>query len=266
MIQAATGMIIAYLITFFLLPFIIRIAHTNKLFDKPDERKTHNYPISSLGGIAIFAGLMLSMLLVYDFKTFGADFQFYLAALFIIFILGVIDDIFILKAWKKVLGQVATILLLIFKAHLLITNLQGFFGIYQLTELQSVCFTFFSLMLLINAFNLVDGVDGLAASLGMVACVLFGLFFVLNGQIPYGILAFSICGSLLAFLIYNFPPAKIFMGDSGSTLVGLVTAVLAIRFVETAATEKIISVQCPPAVAFGILFSIQSCLVLIASH
>ena len=253
MIQAATGMIIAYLITFFLLPFIIRIAHTNKLFDKPDERKTHNYPISSLGGIAIFAGLMLSMLLVYDFKTFGADFQFYLAALFIIFILGVIDDIFILKAWKKVLGQVATILLLIFKAHLLITNLQGFFGIYQLTELQSVCFTFFSLMLLINAFNLVDGVDGLAASLGMVACVLFGLFFVLNGQIPYGILAFSICGSLLAFLIYNFPPAKIFMGDSGSTLVGLVTAVLAIRFVETAATEKIISVQCPPAVAFGIL-------------
>ena len=253
MIQAATGMIIAYLITFFLLPFIIRIAHTNKIFDKPDERKTHSHPVSSLGGIAIFAGLMLSMLLVYDFKTFGTDFQFYLAALFIIFIIGVIDDIFVLKAWKKLLGQVATISLLIFKAHVLITNLQGFLTIYQLTEFQSVCITFFILMLVINAFNLIDGVDGLAASLGMAACVLFGVFFVVNEQIPYGLLAFSICGSLLAFLIYNFPPAKIFMGDSGSTLIGLVTAVLAIRFVETAAVEKTISLQCPPAVAFGIL-------------
>lgn len=253
MIQAATGMIIAYLITFFLLPFIIRIAHTNKLYDKPDERKTHNYPISSLGGIAIFAGLMLSMLLVYDFKTFGSDFQFYLAAFFVIFIIGVIDDIFILKAWKKVVGQVATILLLTFKAHLQITSLQGFLGIGELSQFQSFCLTFFCLMLIINAFNLVDGVDGLAASLGMLACAIFGLFFIGNGQIPYGILAFSISGSLLAFLIYNFPPAKIFMGDSGSTLIGLITAVLAIRFVETASAGKFISVQCPPAAAFGIL-------------
>lgn len=253
MIQAATGMIIAYLITFFLLPFIIRIARINKLFDLPDERKTHDYPISSLGGIAIFTALLLSLLLVYDFRTYGSEFQFYLAAFFVIFIIGVIDDIFILKAWKKLFGQIAAIALLTFKAHLLITNLQGFWGIYQLSELQSVCITFFSLMLLINAFNLVDGVDGLAATLGMITCMLFGLFFALNGQIPYGILAFSISGSLLAFLIYNFPPAKIFMGDSGSTLIGLVVAVLALRFVETAATEKVISVQCPPAAAFGIL-------------
>lgn len=253
MIQAATGMIIAYLITFFLLPFIIRIARINKLFDLPDERKTHDYPISSLGGIAIFTALLMSLLLVYDFRSFGNEFQFYLAAFFVIFIIGVIDDIFILKAWKKVLGQLASVALLTLKAHLLITNLQGFLGIYQLTEFQSIAITFFSLMLLINAFNLVDGVDGLAATLGMVTCMLFGLFFVLNGQIPYGILAFSISGSLLAFLIYNFPPAKIFMGDSGSTLIGLVVAVLAIRFVETAAVETVFSVQCPPAIAFSIL-------------
>ena len=115
MTQVAIGIIIAYLITFFLLPLIIRIAHDNKLYDIPDERKTHNYQVSSLGGIAIFTGLILSMLLVSDFNNYNADLQYFVAGFFIIFILGLIDDIFILKAWKKIFGQLAVTAMLTFK-------------------------------------------------------------------------------------------------------------------------------------------------------
>lgn len=253
MIQTATGIMIAYLITFFLLPFVIRIARVNKLYDVPDERKTHADNISSLGGIGIFFGLMLSLLLVSDFQAFSAEFQYYLAGFFIIFILGVIDDIFVLTAWKKVLGQLAVAAIITFKAHLLITNLHGFLGINELSNFESTLITFFSIILIINSFNLIDGVDGLAASLGLFSCILFGLYFLLNNNIAFGILGFSMSGALLAFLVYNFPPARIFMGDSGSTLLGLVNAVLVIKFVESANSDQAFGVHSAPAVGFGIV-------------
>jgi len=253
MIQVATGIIIAYLTTFFLLPLIIKLAHQNKIYDVPDERKTHNYPVSSLGGIAIFSGLILSMLLVSDFNNYNAELQYYVAGLFVIFILGLIDDIFILKAWKKTLGQLAVAAVLTLKGGLLVTNLHGFLGMHALTHTESVYISFFTIILLINAFNLLDGVDGLAASIGLVACLLFGVFFLINNVLPYAVLAFSIAGALLAFLMYNFPPAKIFMGDSGSTLIGLICSMLAIKFVENPAIQVNLTGYSTPAIAFGFL-------------
>jgi len=253
MIQVATGIIIAYLTTFFLLPLIIKLAHQNKIYDVPDERKTHNYPVSSLGGIAIFSGLILSMLLVSDFNNYNAELQYYVAGLFVIFILGLIDDIFILKAWKKTLGQLAVAAVLTLKGGLLVTNLHGFLGMHALTHTESVYISFFTIILLINAFNLLDGVDGLAASIGLVACLFFGVFFLINNVLPYAVLAFSIAGALLAFLMYNFPPAKIFMGDSGSTLIGLICSMLAIKFVENPAIQVNLTGYSTPAIAFGFL-------------
>ncbi|HEY2726816.1 MAG TPA: MraY family glycosyltransferase [Parafilimonas sp.] len=253
MIQVSAGIIIAYLITFFLLPLIIRIARDNQLYDIPDERKLHNHEVSSLGGIAIFTGLILSLLLVSDFNNYNAELQYFIAAFFIIFILGLIDDIFFLKAWKKVLGQLLVTAMLTFKGGLLITNMHGFLGIYELTYPESIYVSFFTIILLINSFNLIDGVDGLASSIGFVSCLLFGTFFFMNNVIPYAVLAFAVCGALLAFLMYNFPPAKIFMGDSGSTLIGLMCAILAIKFIENPAIQSIFSNESAPAIAFGFL-------------
>ena len=162
MIQAATGIMIAYLITFFLLPFVIRIARQNKLYDIPDERKTHTDSISSLGGIGIFAGLLLSILLVSDFKNIDSDFQYYLASFIIVFIIGLIDDLFVLTAWKKAFGQFAIAAILTFKAHLLIPGLHGFLGIDSLNAVSSHLLSFFAIILIINSYNLIDGVDGLA--------------------------------------------------------------------------------------------------------
>ncbi len=253
MIQLAAGILIAYLTTFFLLPLIIKLAHKNQIYDIPDERKTHNYPVSSLGGIAIFSGLILSMLLVSDFNNYHSELQYYIAGFFVIFILGVIDDIFILKAWKKALGQLAVAAVLTIKGNLLVTDMHGFLGINSLSHIESICISFFTILLLINAFNLLDGVDGLAASIGLVVCLLFGIFFIMNNVVPYAVLAFSISGSLLAFLMYNFPPAKIFMGDSGSTLIGLICSMLAIKFVENPVIQFNLTSYATPAIAFGFL-------------
>lgn len=253
MVLIAAGMFIAYVITFFLMPFIIRIAKINKLFDLPDERKTHNYPVSSLGGVGIVSGLSISLLLVADFKLEDSEFQYYLASFFIIFILGVIDDIFVLKPWKKVLGQLLIASLLTAKAHLLITNLQGLAGIFEISAAFSYPFSFFTILLVINAFNLIDGVDGLAASLGLISSLVFGLFFYMNNNLPFAILGFIMAGSLLAFLMFNFPPAKIFMGDSGSMLIGLVNAILLIKFIETGNGATNFPVTTPIVVGFGIL-------------
>ncbi|HEY6977298.1 MAG TPA: undecaprenyl/decaprenyl-phosphate alpha-N-acetylglucosaminyl 1-phosphate transferase, partial [Chitinophagaceae bacterium] len=180
MVLVAAGMFIAYVITFFLMPFIIKIARINKLFDLPDERKTHTYPISSLGGVGIVSGLSISLLLVADFKLGDFEFQYYLASFFIIFILGIIDDIFVLKAWKKVLGQLLVASLLTAKARLLITDLQGLCGFFEINPVLGYVLTFFTILLVINSFNLIDGIDGLAASLGLISSFVFGLFFYVN--------------------------------------------------------------------------------------
>ena len=253
MVLVAAGMFLAYLVTFILMPFIIKIARINKLFDIPDERKTHTYPISSLGGIGIVAGLSISLLLVSDFKLGDSEFQYYLATFFIIFILGVIDDIFVLHAWKKVMGQILVSLILTAKAHLVITNLQGLGGLFEIDSIFSYPLTFFAIILVINSFNLMDGVDGLAASVGLVASFAFGLFFYINNNLPYAILSFAMAGSLLAFLMFNFPPAKIFMGDSGSMLIGLVNAILLVKFIETGSSVPLFPVASSIAVGFGIL-------------
>ncbi len=252
MVQVTAGIIIAYLITYFLLPLIIRIAHDNKLYDIPDERKIHSHEVSSLGGIAIFSGLIISLLLVSD-GDYNSEMQYFIAAFFVIFLVGVIDDIFCLKAWKKILGQLVVTAMLTFKGGLMITNLHGFLGIDELTRIESIYTSFFTILLLINSFNLIDGVDGLAGSLGFIACLFFGTFFFINNNFSYAVLSFSMCGALLGFLMYNFPPAKIFMGDSGSTLIGLMCAILAIKFIENTAIQSDFGSHAVPAIAFGFL-------------
>lgn len=253
MILVAVGMFIAYIVTFLLMPFIIRVARINKLYDKPDERKTHTYPVSSLGGVGMIAGLSISILLVTDFTVGDSAFQYYLASFVIIFMLGVIDDLFVLHPLKKLAGQLLVALIVTAKAHLLITNLQGLGGFNELNTVASYLLTFFAILLIINSFNLIDGVDGLAGSLGLASSFFFGLFFYIKGDIPYAILGFTMSGTLMAFLVFNFPPARIFMGDSGSMLIGLVNAILAIRLIEDGNITTGLTIYSPLAFGFSIL-------------
>ena len=248
------GGLIAFLITFTVIPAIITVAKVKKLYDEPDDnRKLHKEPIPSLGGLGMFIGFIFSILLTISFSAEAPEFQYYVAAFLLIFFLGIKDDIIIISPVKKFIGQIITSAILIYKAKLIITNMDGFLGVYQINTICSYLLTVFALVVIINAFNLIDGVDGLAGSLGLISSLVFGIFFLINKNIPYAVLAFTFAGSLLAFLIYNFHPAKIFMGDTGSLMIGLVNSILVIKFIETGSNYSYYPVTASPAIGFGIL-------------
>jgi UDP-N-acetylmuramyl pentapeptide phosphotransferase/UDP-N-acetylglucosamine-1-phosphate transferase len=252
--QIIIGGIISFLITFYVIPVIINVANAKKLYDEPDsQRKLHQNPIPSLGGLGMFVGLSLCLMLTIDFWNGAGEFQFYMATFLIIFFVGIKDDIVTLSAAKKFAAQLAVAAILMVKSNLLISNVHGFLGLHQIETTFSFFLTTFAIVVIINAFNLIDGVDGLAASVGLVTTLIFGSFFLVNGNIPYAVLGFGMAGSLLAFLIYNFYPAKIFMGDTGSLLIGLVNSVLVIKFIETASGYSHFPVKSSPAVGFGIM-------------
>jgi UDP-N-acetylmuramyl pentapeptide phosphotransferase/UDP-N-acetylglucosamine-1-phosphate transferase len=227
-----TGLV-SFTITFLAIPAIIKVADQKKLFDLPDARKLHTKPIASLGGIAIFLGLFIATLLTVSYKD-NPRFQYFLASAMVIFFLGLKDDILIISATKKFLGQLAATAILVHLANIRIDSMHGFLGIYELPQSASLLLSYTTIIVTINAFNLIDGVDGLAGCLGILTTCVFGVYFFMADMPAYAVLSFSMAASLAAFLIFNYRPAKIFMGDSGSLLLGLINAILVIRFINTA--------------------------------
>ena len=132
--------------------------------------------------------------------------------------------------------------------------MHGFLGIYEIPHVASIVLTIFTIIVITNSFNLIDGVDGLAGSLGLLTTLVFGTYFLIAGQITYAVMAFALSGSIIAFLIYNFSPAKIFMGDTGSLLLGLINAILVIKFINIAGNSAVtLPLQASPAIGFAIL-------------
>lgn len=253
MFDVILSVAISFTITFLAIPVIINVAEMKKLFDLPDARKIHQVPITPLGGIAIFAGFTFGCLLTVHFKD-SFDFQYFMAAAFVTFFLGLKDDILVISPIKKFIGQVLAAFLIIYEGRIQIRSMHGFLGIYELPEMFSLLITYFAVIVIINSFNLIDGVDGLAGSLGLISSFIFGIYFLDVNMPAYYVLAFSLSGSLLAFLIFNFQPAKIFMGDTGSLLIGVINAILVIKFINVAnSTETTYPIISAPAIGFTIL-------------
>ncbi len=246
---------LAFLITYFSIPVIIKVAKDKRLFDEPDERKVHKTVIPTLGGIGIFAGFIVAALMGTPLGV-NAEFQYFVAAAIVIFFLGLKDDILVLSASKKFIGQLIAAGIIIKFGGITLNNMHGFLGIYEIPYYASVALTFFTIIVITNSFNLIDGVDGLAGSLGILTSLVFGLYFYFAGasQIAYAVMAFSLAGSIIAFLIYNFSPAKIFMGDTGSLLLGLINSIFVIHFISISDNvANPISLQAAPALGFAIL-------------
>lgn len=247
------GLAIAFIITFYAIPVIIRVADIKKLYDEPDERKIHTTPIPSLGGLGIYAGFLLAVLIAVPEQN--SELQYYIAASLVIFFLGLKDDILVLSPLKKFLGQLLAAFIIIYKGGIEINSMHGFLGLHQLPEFFSLALSYFTVIVIINSFNLIDGVDGLAGSLGLFTSACFGSYFLINGQIGLAVLGFSLAGALAAFLIFNFSPAKIFMGDTGAMLIGLINAILVIKFINlsTLGIEVATPLVASPAIGFAIL-------------
>ncbi len=244
----------AFTLTYFAIPSIIHIAKIKNLCDEPGERRSHTESTPSLGGIGIFAGVIFSIILWTPFNVFG-DLQYILCAFIIIFLIGAKDDIAPISPWKKLGGEVFAAAILVFKSNVKLTSLYGILGIYDLPEVVSILLSIFTILVIINAFNLIDGINGLSGSIGTLISITLGTWFFLIDRIELAIVAFALAGAVMAFLKYNFTPAKIFMGDTGALLVGIVCSILAIKFIEL---HKMIpnhpyAFTAVPAVAIGIM-------------
>ncbi len=246
------GGLLAFCITFYAIPKVIKISNYTKLFDVPNDRKVHKEPIPSLGGVGIFAGFIFGLLFFGQLVSFNL-YQYYILAFVVVFFFGIKDDVMVLSPHKKFFGQVLVSAILVFKANLVLTNMHGFLGIHSLNGPISYILSMFTIIVIMNAYNLIDGIDGLAATISIITSSVFAWFFFMNGEEAYAMIGFTFAASLCAFLIFNYAPAKIFMGDTGSMLCGVVNAILVIHFIETATSSKVFSVTASPALGFGIL-------------
>jgi len=244
---------LAFIITFFSIPVIIQVAKEKKLFDEPDERKVHKTVIPTLGGLGIFGGFIIACLICTPPSLVG-QLQFFAAASVVIFFLGLKDDILVISASKKFIGQLIAAGIIIKFGGIQINNMGGFLGITEIPSFAGIILTLFTIIVITNSFNLIDGVDGLAGSLGLLTTLVFGTYFYMIGELGFSVMAFSLAGSIISFLIYNFSPAKIFMGDTGSLLLGLINSILVIKFINVAGNaEGQLGLESAPAIGFAIL-------------
>ena len=217
----------SFVVTYLAIPKIIHFANKNNFFAKGGRRHSHEKKTPIFGGIAISAGLLLSLL----FWAKLEEIQFILVSLIIVFFIGLLDDLLSLTPIKKLIGLFVSIFILMFLGDLQIKSFHNLFGIQEIPELVAILFTLFVAVIITNAYNLIDGIDGLAGGLGVIASFVFSLIFLFNDDTQYVILSFTLFGALLAYLKYNFSPASIFMGDTGSLVIGLFFSILSIRLI-----------------------------------
>jgi UDP-GlcNAc:undecaprenyl-phosphate/decaprenyl-phosphate GlcNAc-1-phosphate transferase len=225
------GFITAFSLTFLAIPAIIQVAKVKKLYDQPNQRSSHREPTPSLGGIAIFGGAICGIVLWTPVEAFG-DLQYILGAMLIIFLIGMKDDMMPVSPTQKFSAQILAALILVYKAQVKLGSLHGIMGIHSLPEMIGFVLSIVAIVGIINAFNLIDGINGLAGGITLMACCLLGAWFFSTGHVAMAVVAFALAGAVVAFLKFNLTPAKIFMGDTGSLLVGTVCAVLVLKFVE----------------------------------
>jgi UDP-N-acetylmuramyl pentapeptide phosphotransferase/UDP-N-acetylglucosamine-1-phosphate transferase len=243
----------ALVIVILAIPSIINVADLKSLYDVPDERKSHNSSVPTLGGIALYAGIFISTSLINDFSSVR-ELQYLFGAASILFFMGVKDDILILSASKKLLGQLLAAAIVVILGGFQLTSFYGFFGIFEIPEYLGIIISIFTVVVITNSLNLIDGINCLSGSIGVITAGTFGTWFYFYGMQHYAMLSASVIGALLGFLWFNKTPAKIFMGDTGSLILGIVISCLAIKFIESnKIVDSATQITSAAAVAIGIL-------------
>ncbi len=234
--------ITAFSVVLYSTPALIKVAVLKRLIDLPTEdRKVHKRAIPTIGGIIIYAATLFSFSLWYNIDDLHEydqiyesvkEFKILVATSLVLFFVGVKDDIIGTSPVKKLFANILVGLILVLMGDIRITGLHGVFGVEEIPQWGSIFLSLFTYIVVVNAMNLIDGIDGLAAGVGFIASSVFGIWFVFANEYTLASLAFSLSGALLGFLIFNFSPAKIFMGDSGSLIIGMFICVLSIKLIE----------------------------------
>lgn len=218
------------ILTSIIIPKIINVVRFKRLMDSPNERSSHSKVIPSLGGVAFYIVSVLGIYFLQSMDQYAVTMSI-IPGLLILFIVGIKDDLVVLSPLTKLGAQIISICFVLYHPAFHIHQLHGFLGFERISLFLSLPLSAFIMIAIINAFNLIDGIDGLASIVGIVIFSIYGmLFFILERYFFVGISALMI-GSLLAFLRFNLSTSnKIFMGDTGSLLIGFIIAVMTIRF------------------------------------
>lgn len=242
---ALLSFVTAFVVAMLCMPVLIKIINRYKFFDVPDLRKMHSQPIPTMGGVAICIGMAIANMFWFRFSNDQFVVAFFLS-IAILFALGILDDMHDISVRNKFVIQLAAASLIAFSG-VRIESFNGLFGIGVLPLSAQYTFTVIAIVGITNAFNLIDGIDGLAGGLGFMSLLMVGLFLTIGKDSNTALIAFSLAGGTLGFLYYNFNPARIFMGDTGSLVLGFITAVLCI---------KLLNVQMPSILPHAPVFVI----------
>lgn len=247
--------ILSFLITSFAIPSILHVARFRHLYDDLGHfRKEHDHGIPRLGGVAIFVSFTITSLM-FCMTNQALPINYLLTACIILFAMGLKDDLSGVNSSSKFIIQFVVCAILVILGNIRLTSMYGVFGIYELPYVYSAVLSIFMIVLVVNAFNLIDGVNGLAALTCIVVNGTFAALFIYIHQYELAAVCLAMVGAIVGFLRYNITPAKIFMGDTGSLLLGLISAVMAIKFLEVdkAMNGKLPEIYSGPALAFAIL-------------
>ena len=243
------------IVTSFAIPSILHVARFRHLYDDLGHfRKSHDHGIPRLGGVAIFVGFTITSLL-FCMTDKSLPINYLLTACIILFAMGLKDDLSGVNSSTKFLIQIIVCAILVLLGNIRLSSMYGVFGLYDLSYALSTGLSILIILLVVNAFNLIDGIDGLAATTGIIVNGTFAALFIYIHQYELAAVSLAMVGAIFGFLRFNITPAKIFMGDTGSLLVGLISAVMAIKFMEA---NKSVSGSSPamysvPALTFAIL-------------
>lgn len=238
--QCALAFLVACFVSVVAIPVVIKISELKSLMEKPGERRSHTTPTPTFGGIAIFAAILIGYFLwpsIDQTDIYRTNLS--IVGMTVLFFVGIKDDLVGIDPAKKLLFQILAAIILIFFGELRIDYLYGIMGFHHITEVVSILLTCFIFITLTNAINLIDGIDGLAGGIATIASGTFGGWFLLTNHFTMACLAFTLAGALIGFLRFNFSKtSKIFMGNTGSLIIGFMLAFFAVRFVNLNASYR----------------------------
>ena len=254
MLIGAIGIIVcSFLLCFYTIPILVKIANRFNIYDTPSHIKKHNRNITFLGGVALIMAFIIPISLFLPEEIQKPKYlTAYLILITIIFLHGIGDDFFNYSPKRKFVIQTVLCSLLIYKTGFYLP-VETMFAKLALPQSVSFIITLISAIGIVNAYNLIDGSDGLAASISLIASLFYAACFYLDGNMFFCIVALSAASALTAFILYNKPPAYIFMGDSGSLFIGMLLATFTFVFIEEKSSSLDLNVSNRVILAFSFL-------------
>jgi len=228
----------SFLLTYYLIPKIINVVNHKDLMDHPNDRSSHKHLTPTFGGISFYVVLILMLLFLgkhIDDENISLNI---IGGMTILLFTGLKDDLVVISNSSKLIGQISAVCVFLFMTDYMNLNFFGAFGLGEISGILGFGFVLLVMLSIINSFNLIDGIDGLAASVGVITLILFGVIYFLIEETFFSVISFSLVGALIAFLRFNFSKdKKIFMGDTGSLILGFTAAVMSVKFLSLQVTD-----------------------------